>query len=1128
MAARSSKLRVAIVALIAAVFSCAKPEIDFEPLAAPAPGDVQLEASIFGKDTKTSLFGLKVNWGKDDVIGVFISSDGCPSGFSLESGAGSSSAVFSGYLGGEPAIAKYPYRAEDRYQDGYISTDLPEKQEYVPGSFASGISPMAALPDANGKLSFRNLCSVIRITLTGKVKITELVLTTMDEECYLAGPAKIRLSDNLPYLGIEPLTTKSIAHTEGDGYTSVRIPCEGAQLSPVIQSVFCFVIPSQVYESGLLLEVRTELGAFTTQTGKLDLKSSTLYDMEPIEVKINGDVDPSPYLPGQGTQASPYLVSSLADLLHIQNAMASKGYITNEDGQNGKKAQTAWYLMTEDIDLSPCCGPGVGNWKPLTVVGNTFTGHFDGGGHKISGLYVNASDGDASFFGDVYTNGYLGNLEVEGDVTAEESSIVCGSVCGTVENCIARGIAVAHNFSSAGGVANSNFGTMLNCVNYASTKIDGELYHPVGGVAATAISAVFSNCTNYGNVYSDTGNCKAGGICGRNQQSTIYNCTNYGEITGKRYAGGITGEMFQTEIINCVNYGKVTGSDNTLTWCAGICGELGDPVSNKQGSISNCVNLGEVSGGKYNAGICSNNSLTVQRCYWLYDTGAGIKTGVIGGTDTGNVSLTKNQMAGNASCSGLYGNYSDLVDALNAYAFDTSTQDTKLQGWMYDSKLGGPCLTGRAALPPGEQDHFIKASPTTYTLNTLAQTIELTVTSSAAVSLTMPDWITTKSTQHEMSGIFHYYTFTFNVQQNKTGSARNGSIGITGEDGTNASVAVTQRYTYISDDYSRNGNVVTVQKASEGNGIDIVLMGDAYTDSDIKGGKYESDMKRGIDAFFSVEPYASFRNLFNIYYVEVVSQSSETGSTAFSTYFGNGTLVGGDAGKVRSYCNTVTKKSNLDDVTAIVIINTARYAGTCWMYYCSTGNHGLGFTISYFPLGTTTTGTTSMEALIRHEAAGHGFGKLADEYSYQSQGKIPDSEITSHRSRQEFGWWPNIDFTDDPFSVRWSKYIQDNRYAAEQINVYEGGATYWTGVWRPTLNSIMRYNTGQFNAPSREAIYYKIHRLAYGSGWAYDHETFVAYDAVNRSATAVASCALAPAEMFSFRPTHPPVLVTGE
>ena len=38
-----------------------------------------------------------------------------------------------------------------------------------------------------------------------------------------------------------------------------------------------------------------------------------------------------------------------------------------------------------------------------------------------------------------------------------------------------------------------------------------------------------------------------------------------------------------------------------------------------------------------------------------------------------------------------------------------------------------------------------------------------------------------------------------------------------------------------------------------------------------------------------------------------------------------------------------------------------------------------------------------------------------------------------------------------------------------------------------------------FNAPSRHAIWYRIHKLAYGKDWNGTYEDFVAYDAINRN-----------------------------
>ena len=46
-----------------------------------------------------------------------------------------------------------------------------------------------------------------------------------------------------------------------------------------------------------------------------------------------------------------------------------------------------------------------------------------------------------------------------------------------------------------------------------------------------------------------------------------------------------------------------------------------------------------------------------------------------------------------------------------------------------------------------------------------------------------------------------------------------------------------------------------------------------------------------------------------------------------------------------------------------------------------------------------------------------------------------------------------------------------------------------------------------FNAHSRLAAYYRIHKLAYGSAWKFDYEEFVKYDAINRMTSADASSA---------------------
>lgn len=331
-------------------------------------------------------------------------------------------------------------------------------------------------------------------------------------------------------------------------------------------------------------------------------------------------------------------------------------------------------------------------------------------------------------------------------------------------------------------------------------------------------------------------------------------------------------------------------------------------------------------------------------------------------------------------------------------------------------------------------------------------------------------------------------------------------------------------------DDSQDGKVTTLQTAAEGNGIDIVLMGDAYSDRQIAGGLYESDMKYLYDNLFTKEPFKTHQDMFNVYYVTVVSATEGYGNgpTALEGDFGEGTLVKGNDQACFSYALNAISAERMDEALIIVAMNADVYAGTCYMYYPANsfdvyaGDYGSGPAIAYFPKGGD---KETFAQLLHHEANGHGFAKLADEYAYQEMGAIPSDKVDENRKIQDsWGWCKNVDFTGDPGLVRWSHFLDDTRYDNEGLGVFLGGLTYWSGVWRPTENSIMRYNVGDFNAPSREAIYHRIHKLAYGDSWQYDYEDFVEYDAVNRSATASRAARPNYVER-PLEPTAPPVIV---
>jgi hypothetical protein len=209
----------------------------------------------------------------------------------------------------------------------------------------------------------------------------------------------------------------------------------------------------------------------------------------------------------------------------------------------------------------------------------------------------------------------------------------------------------------------------------------------------------------------------------------------------------------------------------------------------------------------------------------------------------------------------------------------------------------------------------------------------------------------------------------------------------------------------------------------------------------------------------------------------------------------------------------------------VVLVNNKSWHGTCHMFWppgwpYNPKDWGEGCAIGYFSLGRY---AGEMGQILIHETNGHAFAKLADEY-VTTNATIPNNEKENAKRMFAFGWDKNIDFTSDPAQIKWAKYLSDTRYNGQGLGVYEGGNYYAKGVWRPTYQSMMNSAQGEFNAPSREAIYYRIHKLAYGASWQYDHETFVAWDlAQYGKSTRTAQAPPAGFGVLEPRPHTPPV-----
>ena len=290
------------------------------------------------------------------------------------------------------------------------------------------------------------------------------------------------------------------------------------------------------------------------------------------------------------------------------------------------------------------------------------------------------------------------------------------------------------------------------------------------------------------------------------------------------------------------------------------------------------------------------------------------------------------------------------------------------------------------------------------------------------------------------------------------------------------------------------GTAKVIQKASIGDGIDLVFLGDAFTSTMISDGLFDQAVNDAVEAFFSTAPVSDLRDRFNIYSIAVPSISSDYfdgSNTAFGCRYGDGTTIKGNDSRCRDYTIDVVSKQRLDEAVTIVLLNSERYGGTSYLYPPSSGQYGSGWAVSYIPL---CTDPEDFAFLVRHEALGHAFAKLADENSSEANGQIPSSLVSDIKDKEKYGWWSNIDFTADPSAIKWARFISDQRYASERIDVYKGGWGYWTGIWTPTWRSIMKGNSDTFNAPSREAIWKRVMSLSNGPGWTPSYEAFVEYD----------------------------------
>lgn len=290
---------------------------------------------------------------------------------------------------------------------------------------------------------------------------------------------------------------------------------------------------------------------------------------------------------------------------------------------------------------------------------------------------------------------------------------------------------------------------------------------------------------------------------------------------------------------------------------------------------------------------------------------------------------------------------------------------------------------------------------------------------------------------------------------------------------------------------------ITLQKATKGNngGINIVLLGDGFNAKDIASGKYLKDIKQEVEYFFGIEPYKTYRDYFNVYTAIPLSTESGIGTVntirynRFNTTFTGGVGLKADYDEVFNYAlgAPTVNKGNLNQTLIIMVPNSTDYGGICQMWedgsaiaFCPQSTYG-------YPLDT--------RGVIQHEAGGHGFGKLGDEYIYHNAfidacGCSCCGHVLEFNGAKSLGWYDNLELTGKMHSVGWSHLIFDDRYS-DIVDIYEGGYMHNRGVFRSEPNSCMNNDIPYYSTISRESI---VKRIKAYAGETYSFEDFVKND----------------------------------
>ena len=277
-----------------------------------------------------------------------------------------------------------------------------------------------------------------------------------------------------------------------------------------------------------------------------------------VTISVVDALDAKAPVSGEGTEAAPYSISSLANLL----------WLSQNDTEFSKH-----FVLSADIDASDTATIDGGKGFLPIGTSSSLSRILRWWGHTITGLTINRPDSSyVGLFG--YVDGTVGDSGKIQNLTLKDCNIIGDATVGglvgeaysgTFENCHISGIVVGR--SDVGGLAGYARTSLISACS--STAAVTCAVDPAGGL----VGRVNENSTiqfSFSNGSADGGGTSfgsgTGGLVGKLDSSTIKDCYSTASVTATRNPGGLVGISENApNITNSYSAGPVTSSLNIVT-----------------------------------------------------------------------------------------------------------------------------------------------------------------------------------------------------------------------------------------------------------------------------------------------------------------------------------------------------------------------------------------------------------------------------------------------------------------------------------------------------------------------------------------------------------------------------------